>query len=268
MQRNAMSTFNVTITGKGSRTILFAHGLACDHQVWKKMIPAFQSDYKVVVFDFIGSGETDPLQFDITKHTNLHGYADDILSICQEISSEPIIFVGHSVSGMIGLLASLTNKSIFSNLILICPSPCYINLPGYQGGFDQADIEDLLALMDENYFQWAKFFAPMVIGVNNKNEIADFEDLICKADPRITRQFAEVAFLSDHREDLEKVSVPTVILQGSEDMVANSFVSEFMHSKITGSQLKLLAATGHCPHITAPEETVMVIKKYLETRIK
>jgi sigma-B regulation protein RsbQ len=234
--------------------------------MWRFVAPAFEDDYRVVLFDYVGSGKSDLRAYDPQKYSTLEGYADDVLDVCRALNLSDVIFVGHSVSTMIGLLASLKEPGLFERLILVGPSPCYVNdPPGYRGGFDRADIEGLLDLMDKNYIGWASFLAPVVTKNPERPELArELEESFCSTDPRVARRFAEATFLSDNRGDLSRVTVPSLIMQCSEDAIAPAEVGEYLSRHLPHSTLRVLEATGHCPHMSHPEETVRVIKEYLE----
>lgn len=256
---------NVIVTGKGKQPIMFAHGFGCDQNMWRYIVPAFEKEYKVILFDYVGAGKSDKASYNTEKYKNLYGYAQDILDICEVLDLQNLIFVGHSVSSMIGLLAAIKRPAVFSNLILVGPSPKYINEgQDYTGGFERKDIEDLLETMDKNFIGWANFLAPVIMKNPEHPELAaELTESFCSTDPKIARAFAEVTFFSDNREDLSKIKMPVLIMQCSEDLIAPLEVGEYVHSNIAGSKFQLLKATGHCPHMSAPEETIQVIKAYL-----
>ncbi|HVF68395.1 MAG TPA: alpha/beta hydrolase [Pyrinomonadaceae bacterium] len=247
--------------------MLFAHGFGCDQNMWRFVAPAFEDDFRVVLFDYVGSGKSDLRAYDPEKYSTLEGYAADVLDVCRALNlSGDVIFVGHSVSTMIGLLASIKEPDLFRRLILVGPSPRYIDdPPGYRGGFGRADIEGLLDLMDKNYIGWASFLAPVVTKNPERPELArELEESFCSTDPRVARRFAEATFLSDNREDLPRARVRSLIMQCSDDAVAPAEVGEYLSRNLKGSTFRQLEATGHCPHMSHPEETVRVIKEYLE----
>jgi sigma-B regulation protein RsbQ len=256
---------NVKIWGKGSQPMLFAHGFGCDQNMWRYVTPAFENDYKIIAFDYVGAGKSDIAAYNAERYANLNGYALDVIEICRELELKHVIFVGHSVSSMIGLLAAIKNPEIFERLILVGPSPCYINDDGYKGGFERKDIEELLDTMDRNYIGWANFLAPAIMKNSDRPELSqELTDSFCSTDPKIARQFAMATFFSDNRKDLSKLTVPSLIMQCSEDIIAPLEVGEFLHAKLKNSTLKVLKATGHCPHMSHPEETIAVMKEYLE----
>ncbi|GAB3800750.1 sigma factor SigB/phosphatase RsbP regulator RsbQ [Spirosoma humi] len=261
---------NVTILGSGTQTMLFAHGFGCSQQMWRFITPAFEENYRIILFDYVGSGASQLGAYNTERYGNLNGYAQDILDICSGLDLADVIFVGHSVSCMAGLLASLKAPERFSRLILIGPSPCYINDgAGYTGGFERTDIEELLLTMEKNYIGWANFLAPVVM--NDPAQPAMSQELtesFCSTDPIIARQFAQVTFLSDNRADLAKSSIPALIIQSTQDLIAPVEVGTYVHQQLRDSELVLLKATGHCPHMSAPEETIQAMKAYLQGTAK
>jgi len=265
MNLNPLKRYNVKVTGTGSQPVLFAHGMGCDQRVWNYLFPSFEKNYKVIRFDFIGSGGSDISSYDIQKHSSLRGYAEDILEICESLNLQNIIFVGHGVSSMIGMLASISNPQLFSKLIMIAPSACLLNDRDYLGGFDKNELEEVLAIMEENYLGWAKLFSPRVMANPERPLLAkELEDRLCTSDPGITKKFARVSFFSDNRSDLSLVRISTLILQSKEDILAPEFAGRYLHQNIRGSKLKIMKAKGHCPHISEPEETITLMQEFLE----
>ena len=256
---------NVKTVGEGARAIMFAHGFGCDQNMWSFVAPAFEKDYKIVLFDYVGSGKSDLSEYKPERYGDLQGYAEDVIEICEALDLKDVIFVGHSVSGMIGALAAIERPELFKSLIQIGPSPCYINHPpDYTGGFERADIEGLLDMMDKNYIGWANFLAPVIMKNAEQPELgAELEQSFCSTDPRIARRFAEATFYSDNRADLAKVKTPSLIIQMTDDAIAPVSVGEFMHKNMPNSRLSLLEASGHCPHMSHPQETIGIIKEYL-----
>jgi sigma-B regulation protein RsbQ len=255
---------NVRISGKGTQPMLFAHGFGCDQNMWRYITPAFENHYKIVVFDYVGAGQSDKSAYNKERYASLQGYAKDVLEICEELELKDIIFVGHSVSCMIGLLAAIEEPDYFSKMIMVGPSPSYINEGDYKGGFSRADIEGLLETMEKNYIGWANFLAPNIMGRQDKPQLGqELTDSFCSTDPVIARQFAEATFFSDNRNDLSKNSVPALILQCSDDIIAPREVGEYLAKNLPASTLRVMKATGHCPHMSEPEETVYLIKEYL-----
>lgn len=245
--------------------MMFAHGFGCDQNMWRFVAPAFEEDYRVILFDYVGSGKSDLKAYSPARYSSLEGYVQDVLEICAALDLSDVIFVGHSVSSVIGLLASIREPRRFDRLILIGPSPCYINHPpDYLGGFERSDLEGLLDLMEKNYLGWASFLAGTVAKNPERPELArELEESFCSTDPNIARRFAEATFFSDNREDLPKVTVPSLIMQCSEDSIAPLEVGRYLERNLPGGSLQLLEATGHCPHMSHPEETIRVIKNYL-----
>ena len=244
--------------------MVFAHGFGCDQNMWRFVTPAFEDDYRVVLFDYVGSGKSDLSAYNEERYSNLNGYAQDILEICEVLKLRDTIFVGHSVSSMIGLLAAIKRPEYFSKLILIGPSPCYINEPGYTGGFQRKDIEELLDTMDKNYIGWANFLAPAIMKNPDRPELAgELTQSFCSTDPKIARQFAMATFFSDNRKDLLKLDKPSLIMQCSDDLIAPNSVGDYLHAHLRQSTLKVMKATGHCPHMSHPEETIEIMKEYL-----
>ncbi len=257
---------NVRVLGKGTTPMIFAHGFGCAQQMWRYIWPAFEDGYKIILFDYVGSGQSDLSAYNSERYANLNGYAEDILDICKALNLKDAIFVGHSVSCMVGLLASIKMPSYFRKLIFIGPSPRYINDNSYVGGFERTDIEELLMTMEQNYIGWANFLAPAIMKNPDHPELSqELTESFCSTDPVIARQFAEVTFLSDNRRDLNKVRHPSLIMQCAEDMVAPYEVGNYLQDHLTESTLVLMNATGHCPHMSAPEETIRFMKQYLES---
>jgi sigma-B regulation protein RsbQ len=255
---------NVKIFGRGTQPMLFAHGFGCDQNMWRFITPDFQDEYRIVLFDYVGAGGSDVKAYDAERYGTLDGYARDILDVVEALELEDIIFVGHSVSSMIGVLAANQQPERFERLILIGPSPRYINESPYVGGFERADIEGLLDMMDRNFIGWANFLAPAIMKNDDRPELGEeLTASFCSTDPIIARRFAEATFLADNRADLTGVSVPSLLLQCSDDMVAPQEVGEYLHREMPGSTLRVMNATGHCPHMSDPDETVMLIKEYL-----
>jgi len=267
MTSKILARNNVTVFGRGSQPLMFAHGFGCDQNMWRFLTPAFESEYKIVLFDYVGSGKSDLTAYKPERYDKLEGYARDVLEICDALKLSEVVFVGHSVSGMIGVLAAIERPELFKSLIQIGPSPRYINdPPHYSGGFERSDIEALLEMMDKNYLGWANFLAPVIMKNPARPELgAELEKSFCSTDPEIARRFAEATFFSDNRDDLEKVGTPSLIVQLTDDAIAPISVGEFMRRKMPNSQLHLLEASGHCPHMSHPAETIKIIKDYMET---
>jgi sigma-B regulation protein RsbQ len=245
--------------------MLFAHGFGCDQNMWRFVTPAFEDDYRIVLFDYIGAGRSDPSAYDAARSSTLDGYARDLLDVCEALDLRDVILVAHSVSAMIGVLAANAAPERFARLVLIGPSPRYVNdPPGYVGGFERADIEGLLETMDKNYIGWANHLAPAIMANGDRPELGEeLTESFCSTDPVIARRFAEATFFADNRADLAADRVPALILQCSEDIIAPREVGDYVHRALPGSTLRVMRATGHCPHMSAPEETVRLIQEYL-----
>jgi sigma-B regulation protein RsbQ len=259
---------NVRVLGNGTQPMLFAHGFGCDQNMWRLVTPAFEDDYRIVLFDYVGSGRSDLEAYDPKRYSKLEGYAQDILDVCHALDLEDVILVGHSVSGMIGVLAANRDPERFAHLVLIGPSPRYVNDGDYVGGFERADIDGLFDMMDRNFIGWANFLAPAIMKNPDRPELGEeLASSFCSTDPVIARRFAEATFLADNREDLARVSVPSLILQCSDDMIASDQVGAYVHSHMPASVLHRLAATGHCPHMSHPEETIAAMRAYLTAAV-
>jgi sigma-B regulation protein RsbQ len=244
--------------------MLFAHGFGCDQNMWRFVTPAFENDYRIIVFDYVGAGRSDLAAYDSSRYASLDGYADDVLDICHELDLRDVIFVGHSVSSMVGVLAANREPERFARLVLIGPSPRYVNDGGYVGGFERADIEGLLETMDKNYIGWAIYLAPAIMQNAERPELGqELTESFCSTDPVLARRFAEVTFFSDNRADLSGLRVPALVLQCSQDIIAPLEVGEYVHRALPQSTLRVMQATGHCPHMSAPDETIALIKDYL-----
>jgi sigma-B regulation protein RsbQ len=265
MTTDILARNNVHVVGRGQQPLVFAHGFGCDQNMWRFVAPAFEDRYRVVLFDYVGSGKSDLAAFDPERYAALHGYAQDVREILAALELQQVIFVGHSVSSMIGMLAAIAEPKRFSRLLCIAPSPCYLNHPpDYLGGFERAGIEELLDLMDKNYLGWAGFLAPLVMGNADQPELAgELEQSFCSTDRKTARVFAQATFLSDHRQDLSRLTVPSLLLQCAEDAIAPPAVGDYLHSHLPGSTLRVLNATGHCPHMSHPAETIDAISDYL-----
>ncbi|HSL78007.1 MAG TPA: alpha/beta hydrolase [Candidatus Limnocylindrales bacterium] len=244
--------------------MLFAHGFGCDQNMWRHVWPAFAADHRIVLFDHVGAGESDLTAYEREKYGSLEGYATDILEICRELNVTDGVFVGHSVAAMMGVLAAAREPSRFAKLVLVGPSPRYVDDDGYVGGFTRDDIDGLLASLDSNYLGWSAATAPAIMGTPDRPELEqELTNSFCRTDPDIARHFAHVTFLSDNRGDLANVSVPTLILQCSNDVIAPTAVGRFVHREIPRSTFVQLRATGHCPNLSAPDETVEAIRSFL-----
>ncbi len=255
---------NVVVTGTGRQAMIFAHGFGCDQHMWRFIAPAFADTYRIVLFDHVGAGASDLSAYQPEKYATLAGYADDVLEICDALGLKSAIFVGHSVSAMIGVLAAIKEPERFAKLVLVGPSPCYIDDGAYAGGFTRPDIEELLDTLESNYLGWSRAMAPVIMGAPDQPELAtELAESFCRTDPEIARQFARVTFFSDNRADLPLVTTPSLILQCVEDVIAPPAVGDYVHHHLAGSQLVTLNATGHCPHLSAPAETIAAMREFL-----
>jgi sigma-B regulation protein RsbQ len=256
---------NVTVSGRaGAPPMVFAHGFGCDQGMWRHVAPAFEDTHRVVLFDHVGAGGSDLSAWDPARYRRLDGYAEDVLEILDALDLGPAVFVGHSVSGMIGALAASRRPELFERLVLVGPSPRYIDDEGYRGGFSAAEIEELLETMDGNYLGWSQYIAPVIMGVPKRPELGqELAGSFCRTDPMIARQFARTTFLSDNRGDLERVTTPALVVQCRDDVIAPQEVGEYVHAHLRGSEFVLLDATGHCPNLSAPGQLVEAMKSYL-----
>jgi sigma-B regulation protein RsbQ len=261
---NALQRNNVHVFGSGEHVLMFAHGYGCDQSMWKYLTPSFADKYRIVLFDFVGSGLSEPSAFDRTRYSTLGGYAQDILEIIHELNLERVHFVGHSVSSMIGALASIQEPERFATLTMIGPSASYINDGDYHGGFERADIEGLLEALESNHAAWSAMMAPTIMGNGDRPGLAaELESSFCRMDPVLAHHFAKVTFLSDNRADLPLVHTKTLILQCQQDAIADLRVGEYVHRCLPESQFVVMEATGHCPHMSAPKEVARVMMQFL-----
>lgn len=244
--------------------MIFAHGFGCDQHMWRFVAPRFEDDFRVVLFDHIGAGGSDLSSYDADRYTTLTAYAEDVLDICRELELRDVVFVGHSVSSMIGVLAAAKEPDRFAKLVLVGPSPRYINDGTYVGGFTEDDIAELLDSLESNYLGWSGVMAPVIMGNADRPELGEeLTASFCRTDPEIAQRFARVTFLSDNRADLALVSTPSLVLQCLNDAIAPVAVGEFVHEALTGSTFVLLNATGHCPNLSAPVETADAIAAFV-----
>ena len=262
---SVLKRHNVRITGHGSQAMVFAHGFGCDQNMWRFVAPEFSNEYTVVLFDYIGSGGSDRSQYSAARYNSLDAYADDVLAIAETLHLENAVFVGHSVSAMIGVLAAIKAPRRFEKLVMVGPSPRYINDTDYVGGFEQSDIEGLLDSLESNYLGWSSAMAPVIIGNPDRPELGEeLTNSFCQMEPDIARNFARITFLSDNRNDLPKVQAKCLVLQCSDDIIAPLAVGEYVHRRLPESELRIMKATGHCPNLSAPSETVTAIKEFLQ----
>lgn len=261
---SAVARNNVRVSGSGPRTMVFAHGYGCDQNMWRYVAPVFEAQFRTVLFDQVGAGGSDRAAYDPAKYASLSGYADDLIEIAEELGLRDAVFVGHSVSAMIGALASIRKPALFGCLILVAPSPRYVDDGDYVGGFSAPQVDELLDFLGKNHMGWASAMAPAIMGNPDRPELGDeLTDSFCRMDPRIARDFARVTFTSDNRADLPDVRVPTLVLQCSDDVIAPTPVGEYVHRHVKDSTLVHLRATGHCPNLSAPSEVIAAIRDFV-----
>lgn len=255
---------NITIQGTGSKAMLLIHGYGCDQNMWRYVSPHFKEAYTIILIDLVGSGKSDDNAYDYDKYSSLEGHADDVIAICDALNLEDVCIVGHSVSAMIGALAAVKRPALFEKLIMVGPSPRYINDATYFGGFSQNDIDELLETLDSNYLGWSSAMAPVIMDNPERPELAaELEESFCQNNPEIAAHFAKVTFLGDNRSDLKKITTDTLIIQSKTDAIASLEVGQFVNNNIANSKLVVLETIGHCPHLSAPNQTVEAMKNYL-----
>ncbi|MEU3464303.1 alpha/beta hydrolase [Streptomyces sp. NPDC006733] len=256
---------NITVTGRADGPVLLlAHGFGCDQNMWRLVLPALAEDFRVVLFDYVGSGQADPSAWDEQRYSSLQGYARDVLDVCQELDLRDATFVGHSVSAMVGVLAAAMAPQRFGRLVMVAPSPRYVDDGNYRGGFSADDIDELLESLESNYLGWSAAMAPVIMGNADRPELGqELTASFCATDPEMARVFARTTFLSDSRADLTTVAVPTLVLECRQDAIAPREVGAYVHAAIPGSCLVTLEATGHCPQLSAPEATVGAITGFI-----
>ena len=258
-ERNSIRT-----NGAGNRTLVFAHGFGCDQNMWRYVEPAFRERYRTILFDHVGAGQSDLTAYDPAKYATIAGYAEDVVQIGQELGLNDAVFVGHSVSSMVGALASIEAPDMFGDLIMVCPSPRFIDDGDYVGGFAANEIEELLTSLADNHMGWSAAMAPAIMGNADRPELAEeLTNSFCRTDPEIAKQFARATFTADNRADLLKVKARTLILQASDDIIASEQVGEFVHKSISGSRIVYLKASGHCPNLSAPQEVISAIEDFV-----
>lgn len=255
---------NVVITGRADGpTVVLAHGFGCDQNLWRLVAPALAEQFRVVLFDHVGAGKSDLHAWSAERYGTLDGYAADIVELCAELDLRDVVLVGHSVSAMMAVLAAVRDPGRFAKLVLLTPSPRYIDDGDYRGGFSRSDIDELLESLDSNYLGWSASMAPVIMGNPDRPELgAELTESFCRTDPAIARVFAQTTFLSDNRADLARVSTPTLIIQSREDAIAPPEVGRFVHDQIPGSTLVTLDSTGHCPQLSDPEATIRAIAEF------
>ena len=261
---NLIQRNHIVIRGEGKSPMMFAHGFGCDQNMWRFVAPAFEKDYKIILFDHVGSGQSDLSAYSKEKYAKLDGYADDVIEIAQALELNNIIFVGHSVSAMIGVIAAIKKPELFKALILVGPSASYINDGDSIGGFSKDEIDELLVSLDRNHLGWSMAMAPVIMGNPDRKELGeDLANSFCRTNPEIAKEFARTTFLSDCRDILQANTIPALILQCSDDVIAPVEVGKYVHNNMPQSEFVLMKATGHCPNLSAPQETIAAMKKYL-----
>jgi sigma-B regulation protein RsbQ len=244
--------------------MVFAHGFGCDQSMWRLVAPAFEDEFRVVLFDHVGAGGSDLAAYDTDRHASLDGYADDVVELLEELALGPVVFVGHSVSAMIGLLAAARRPDLFDRLVLVGPSPRYIDADGYRGGFSADEIDELLETMDSNYLGWSAFIAPVIMGNPDRPQLGEeLTNAFCRTDPAIAKRFARTTFLSDNRADLAAVRTPSLVVQCREDVIAPVEVGRYVHENLADSEFALIDAVGHCPNLSAPQALITAMREYL-----
>jgi sigma-B regulation protein RsbQ len=262
---NVLKRHRVSVSGSGAQAMVFVHGFGCDQHMWQLVAPAFEAQYQVVLLDLVGAGGYDLTAYHPARYANLAAHAEDVCEVLQALDLKDVIFVGHSVSAMIGVLAAAQEPARFARLVLVAPSPHYLNEGDYTGGFEPADIDELLDTMDSNYLGWSAAFAPIVMANADQPQLAaSLANSFCRTDPAIARHFAGVTFRSDNRADLRHVRTPALVLQSARDRIAPLAVGAYVHAQLAGSQLVVLNTTGHCPHISAPQVTIAAMRAYLQ----
>jgi sigma-B regulation protein RsbQ len=263
----ALRRSNVTITGQASPApaIVFLHGLGSDQTSWRRLAPAFEDRYQVLLLDLVGAGQSDAAAYDYAKYGSLHAHADDLLAVLHELNLFDVVFVGHSISSMIGVLAAIKEPKRFGRLVLLAPSPRFVNAEGYKGGFEQKDIQELLAAMEGNYAGWSQGIAPVMVGAENPELVLELTNSFLQTQPAIAQHFARVTFFSDHRADLPFLTTPTLILQCAHDVIAPLAVGNYINESLADSQLVVIDTPGHSAHLSAPEDTLREIEKFLQT---
>jgi sigma-B regulation protein RsbQ len=259
---------HVQVTGRGTKTLMLGHGFGCDQRMWQYMLPLLENDFRIVLFDYVGSGESDTAYYDNQRYATLEGYAKDLIEICDALDLHDITFMGHSVSSIIGLLASIERPDLFAHNVMVCPSPCFINIDeDYQGGFELSDLEGLLDLMDKNLIGWANYLTPIVFGQSNDPALGEvLHQSFCSTDPNYLKPFARATFLSDYRFILEKVSTHCLIVQSQHDALAPVHIGRYMQTHIPNAEISIIDAEGHCLHMTHPQALFNCLSDFLKSR--
>lgn len=257
---------NVRILGDGAVTMVFSHGFGCDQNMWRFLAPQYSKRFNTVTFDLVGAGGSDVTAYEAAKYASLSGYADDLIEIVDEFATGPVIFVGHSVSAMVGMLASIRAPDKFAAHVMVGPSPCYINEGSYVGGFTRDDIDSLLDTLESNYLGWASSMAPAIMGAPTQPELGEeLTNSFCRTDPDIAKHFARVTFMGDNRADVPRLNAPTLIVQSSDDLIAPLAVGEYLQRTLPNSMLRVVENVGHCPHLSAPCASADAMDEFLAT---
>ena len=255
---------NIHEGGNGERAMMFAHGFGCDQNMWRFVAPAFENEFRTVLFDHVGAGKSDLRAYDRNKYSSLHGYAEDVVEIGRALGLKDAVFVGHSVSAMIGALASIKAPDLLEALVMVGPSARYIDDGDYNGGFSEPQIEELLTFLDDNHMGWSRAMAPAIMGNVDRPELGEeLANSFCRTDPEIAKQFARVTFMSDNRDDLPKIPARTLVLQCKDDIIAGEQVGQYVKNHVPRSEMVILDATGHCPNLSAPREVVAAIRSFV-----
>lgn len=265
--KDILSRNHVHVSGEGERTIVLAHGFGCDQNMWRFLIPSLESHFRVVVFDYVGSGNSRVLDYDKQRYQALEGYAQDVIEVFDALGLKDAIFVGHSVSSIIGTIASQERPDLFSQLVMVCPSPCFLNLgTEYSGGFNKEDLEELINLMDKNYIGWANYLAPLVMGQSHSEElVSELSGSFCSTDPKYSKPFAKATFFSDYRSILSDVTHPCLIIQSADDSLASVEIGEYMATEIPNSKIDVIDGVGHCLHMTEPKKVLDSMNAFLKS---
>jgi sigma-B regulation protein RsbQ len=255
---------NVKILGQGTETLMFGHGFGCDQNTWRYILPAFEQDYRLIVFDYVGAGGSDLSAYSDERYSTMDGYAQDIIDICNELEVRDVTFIGHSVSSMIGLLAVKQSPEIFKKIVFIGPSPRYLNDEGYKGGIDAADLDDLLDVMDSNYLGWSRMVAPLIMANEEEPQLAEgLTASFCATDPEIAKKFARVTFKSDNRDDLASLNIPSLTIQCEEDFLTSKEVAQYIQQNTVNNVIVMLPTKGHCPHLSDPKGVITAIQSFI-----
>lgn len=259
---------NVKLLGKeNAPTLMLAHGFGCDQKMWRFMLPKLEQYFQVVLFDYVGSGNSTLSDYSVERYATLEGYADDICEIIDAFNLTNVRIIGHSVSSVISAIAAIRLPHVIDKIVMICPSPCFLNIPpDYHGGFERSDLEELINLMDKNYIGWANYLAPLVMGSSQSSElIGELSGSFCSTDPIVAKTFAKATFFSDHRSILKKITSSTLIVQSASDSLASQSIGTYMTAQIHNSQLVVIEAEGHCLHMTNHKDISPIVLDFLNS---